>query len=46
MPSFFLLTMDGDRQEFMTYLPVPPPSSTWGRDRTSGQHVREAFGNG
>jgi hypothetical protein len=46
MPSLFLLMIDMGKQDFITCLPVPPPSSTQDRARVSGQHARGAFSNG
>jgi hypothetical protein len=40
MPSLFLLMIDLGMHDFATCLLVPPPSSTWGKARTSGQHAR------
>jgi hypothetical protein len=40
MPSLFLLTIDVGRQVFTICLPVPPPSSTRGKARASGQHAQ------
>jgi hypothetical protein len=39
MPLLFLLTIDMGRQNFTTYLPVPPPSSTRGKAQPSDQQV-------
>jgi hypothetical protein len=36
MLSHFHPTIGADRQDFATYLPIPPPSSTRGKDQPLG----------